>query len=178
MFAFSPKTGFKTKPPRRNKFTGGFIYLAAFMFLPKRPVLTLNLADGIFFWRIYFFAMVYVFPKTSWTTKPHRRGNFFGGSYLFAAPYAFSPRKTGLELNLAGGIISPGDLFICLRLCFCRKTGFKPKRPRRSKFPGGLINFPWLMFPPRKKTGFSKINIFGGVNFRKGGGSWNINPGK
>ena len=76
---FGQKTGFKTKRHQRSNFFGELIYLPGFMFFSKKPVSKLNLANGIFFWKINLFAKVYVFAnKTGFNTKPRQWGIFLG----------------------------------------------------------------------------------------------------
>jgi len=77
---FCRKTGFKTKPHQRSNFFEKLIYLPSFMFLPKKMVLKLNIAIGIFFWGI---------------------------NYL--PEFMFLPKNRFLKLNLFSGIIFLGD---------------------------------------------------------------------
>ena len=105
-FMFSPETGFKTKPRRRNKFPGRFIYLPEFAFS----------------------------PKTGFETKTRRRNNFVGEQInLFARPY--DSEKPVVKLNLFDRINSMGGLFICLILGFCHQAGLNDKPLQRHKFP-------------------------------------------
>ena len=113
---FCQKTGFKTKPLRLNKSTGGFIssskfrlfrrtglktkppkgiFFGTFIYsseftLYQKTVLKLNLLDGIMFSRNLFLRLGLCFcQKNGFKNKPRRRNNFFA-KYISPSEFRFS----------------------------------------------------------------------------------------
>ena len=80
---YCQKSGFTTKPRRRNKFIATFIYSSEFRILPKKTFQKLNLADGIFCSGDLFLRLSLGFcRKTGFKPKPRRRSKCFGDLFL------------------------------------------------------------------------------------------------